>query len=119
VQLTPHFHLDEFRCPCCNDVILDAARALAKRLEPVREAYGPIFLLSSYRCQRHNYDEGGALFSQHLIGLAADINCPGDADRFSLLKALIDSGFTRIGIASRSIHADIGNQTGPVIWTYY
>jgi len=119
MQLTPHFHLDEFRCPCCNDVILEAAKALAARLEPVREAYGPIYILSGYRCPRQNVIAGGALFSQHLIGLAADIKCPGNPNRFSLLKALLDCGFTRLGIAERSIHADIGTPTGPIIWTYY
>jgi len=119
VQLTPHFHLDEFRCPCCNDVIQSAAQKLAEALEPVRELFGPFHITSGFRCPRHNSAEKGALFSQHLLGLAADIAVPGDAARFELITALLESGFKRLGIGRLIVHADIGSPTGPVIWTYY
>jgi uncharacterized protein YcbK (DUF882 family) len=117
-QLTPNFTLDEFRCPCCGDVIEVAARALAERLQPVRDNYGPINISSGYRCQKHNQIVGGRPFSQHLCGLAADIACSGDADRFQLISLLLDYNFKRIGIGKLIIHADIGTITGPVIWVY-
>lgn len=119
MQLTPHFHLDEFRCPCCNDVNQSAAQKLAEALEPVRELFGPFHITSGFRCPRHNSAEKGALFSQHLLGLAADIAVPGDAARFELITALLESGFKRLGIGRLIVHADIGSPTGPVIWTYY
>jgi zinc D-Ala-D-Ala carboxypeptidase len=118
-QLTPHFNLSEFRCPCCDDVIESAAFLLAARLEPVRLIFGPIIITSGYRCQRHNTAIGGRTFSQHLTGQAADILCTTDHARFILVKALLDWKFLRIGIAKDSIHTDLGTPTGPLIWTYY
>jgi len=118
IRLTDHFTLDEFRCPCCGDVIEAAARALAERLQPVRDNYGPIHIHSGYRCPRHNQVIGGRPFSQHLVGLAADIACDNDANRFELVTILLANNFKRIGIGRLIIHADISTITGPVIWVY-
>jgi len=119
VSLTEHFDLNEFRCPCCGDVIESAARALAEQLEPVRAEYGPILIWSGYRCPRHNAKVGGRLFSKHLTGQAADIAVSSDADRYSLLTELVKNGFRRLGIAARYIHADNADARPPMIWTYY
>jgi uncharacterized protein YcbK (DUF882 family) len=118
-QLTPHFRLSEFRCPCCGDVIEANARRLAEALEPIRLEYGPIHIYSGFRCPKHNYEVGGALFSQHLVGLAADIAITGDRDRFQLVSLLLKHGFRRLGIAAHYVHADIGTDQVDVIWTYY
>lgn len=118
-QLTPHFHLDEFRCPCCGDVIRNNALLLAQCLEPVREEYGPIRIKSGYRCPTQNQVVGGALMSQHMTGLAADITIDGDKDRFTLVKLLMKHGFRRLGIAKSVVHCDIGRDQVDVIWTYY
>jgi uncharacterized protein YcbK (DUF882 family) len=118
-QLTPHFNLSEFRCPCCNDAIETAAQKLAEALEPVRELYGPIRIRSGFRCPKQNQKIKGAIFSQHLLGLAADLAVRGDAARYELITALLECGFKRLGIAANTVHADIGTPTGPVIWTYY
>ena len=118
-QLTTNFRLSEFRCPCCNDVIRAAALRLAERLQPIRDQYGPIHIWSGFRCPKQNMRVKGATFSQHLVGLAADIVCSTDHDRFELVKLLLEHDFKRIGIAANYIHADIATHTGPVIWTYY
>jgi len=118
-RLTDHFALDEFRCPCCHDVNEAAARALATRLEEVRLEFGPMRIESGFRCPRQNEHVGGRPFSQHLVGLAADIQCTDDADRYRLMMLLLSLGFKRLGIGKTIIHADIGTITGPVIWTYY
>lgn len=117
-QLTLHFYLSEFRCPCCFDVIEAAALRVAQALEPVRAVFGPVQIQSGFRCAKHNAAVNGVTFSQHLVGLAADIAVDTDSDRFVLVKALLDFGFKRIGIAARHVHADIGAITGPVLWTY-
>jgi uncharacterized protein YcbK (DUF882 family) len=117
-QLTPHFSLSEFRCPCCNDVIAIAALLLAKRLEPVRAVFGPIRIQSGFRCAKHNQAVKGAQFSQHLAGLAADIAVDTDSDRYLLIATLIECKFRRIGIGAQFVHADIGPGS-PVLWTYY
>lgn len=117
-QLTPNFSLDEFRCRCCGQVNTPAAARLAIELQHVRDEYGPIRLISGFRCQRQNEKVGGKLFSQHLIGLAADIACDDDVSRRHLLMLLLAYQIPRIGIAKTYIHADIGTITGPLIWVY-
>ena len=118
IRLTDHFTLDEFRCPCCGQVNAAAATMLAKRLQPVRDVYGVMRIVSGFRCPKHNAAEGGKQFSQHLCGLAADIECTSDADRLELLSLLISNGFPRLGVGRSIIHADIGTITGPLLWVY-
>jgi uncharacterized protein YcbK (DUF882 family) len=118
MSLTTNFSLDEFRCRHCGDVNAANAHALAQRLQQVRDVYGPMKIVSGFRCQVHNELIGGKTFSQHLVGLAADLECDNDPDRYRLLKLLIDFHFPRIGIGAHIIHADIGTITGPLIWVY-
>lgn len=118
LQLTPNFSLDEFRCKCCNQVNTPAATMLATRLQLIRDVYGVMRIVSGFRCPKNNEAEGGKQFSQHLCGLAADIECLSDADRHQLIKLLLEFGFPRIGVGRHIIHADIGTITGPIIWVY-
>jgi hypothetical protein len=117
--LTPHFNLEEFKCPCCGQVNAAAALQLAKRLEPVRLETGPMIIDSGFRCPKHNAAVGGKTNSAHLIGLAADIQCTNDPHRFTLIKSLLEHGFLRLGVDENDIHADIAPRPGPCIWTYY
>lgn len=117
-QLTDHFRLSEFVCPCCGDVIQEAALELARRLEPVRLEIGAMHIVSGFRCRSHNDAVYGRLFSQHLVGLAADISCQDSMQRFDLVKALLKHDFRRVGIHPDFVHADISAITGPVIWLY-
>ena len=117
-QLTPNFSLDEFRCKCCNQVNTPAATMLANAVQPVRDEYGVMRIISGFRCPKQNEKVGGRQFSQHLIGLAMDIECVSDADRFELVTLLLKHGFKRLGIAGLFIHADIGTITGPTLWVY-
>lgn len=119
LQLTPHFNLSEFRCHCCGRVLEVQALELAQRLEPVRADFGPIVITSGYRCPHENERVSGRPGSQHLFGLAADIEVRNDSDRFALVRALLEHNFTRLGIGAGHVHADIGTPSNPVIWTYY
>ena len=50
-------------------------------LEAVRDRFGPVIVSSGHRCEKYNAQQGGGANSQHLVGRAADIVCPGaDAD---------------------------------------
>ena len=71
--LSPHFCVREFRCKDGSDpVFIDTA--LAELLERIRERFGkPVTITSAYRTPAHNAKAGGAKFSQHLYGRAADI----------------------------------------------
>ena len=46
-------------------------------LDPIREAWGePIVVSSGYRCKQLNALVGGAKYSHHILGCAADITAP-------------------------------------------
>ena len=70
--LSPHFCVREFRCKDGSDpVFIDTA--LAELLERIREHFGkPVTITSAYRTPAHNAKAGGAKFSQHMYGRAAD-----------------------------------------------
>lgn len=75
--LSPHFRVREFRCHDGSDpVFIDSA--LVELLEQLRAHFGkPVTITSAYRTPAHNAKAGGATFSQHLYGRAADIRVPG------------------------------------------
>lgn len=55
--------------------------------------------------------------SAHLVGLAVDLECHESVERYKIIKALMQVGFTRLGIYSGHIHVDC-DKTKPqeVIW---
>jgi len=55
--------------------------------------------------------------SAHLTGHAVDLACADSPSRFAMLKALLDTGFTRIGVYSAHLHCDTDSSKAPnVIW---
>jgi len=90
------------------------------RLDEARERAGiPFVINSAYRTPEHNAKIGGKPNSSHLRGLAVDISVTNSRQRFIILNALLDVGFTRIGIADTFIHVDLDNEKSKeVIWTY-
>lgn len=72
-DLSKHFNLAEFVCHCgCKSVFIHDE--LIDVLEGAREHFGsPIKITSGTRCKVHNMASGGAKNSQHLYGIAADI----------------------------------------------
>ena len=75
--LSPHFRVQEFRCKDGSDpVFVDTA--LVELLEQLRAHFGKaVTITSGYRTPAHNAKAGGARFSQHLYGRAADIRVQG------------------------------------------
>jgi len=119
VQLTPHFRLCEFLCPCCLKGEVIAAQHIAELLELVRPSVGPIVIRSGFRCKKQNTKVGGEANSYHLLGLAVDITVATDSGRYKLIRALLNHGWNRLGIGKNYVHADRGPTRRPVIWTYY
>lgn len=71
-----HFKKDEFKCKCCGVSIVDVE--LGDVLDDVRENFNaPTIITSGYRCAKHNKEVGGALNSQHMQGIASDIQVKG------------------------------------------
>jgi len=60
---------------------LDAAKALFEKVvQPVRDRFGPTVINSGYRGEELNEKVGGSPTSQHCLGQAVDIECPGVAN---------------------------------------
>ncbi len=58
-------------------------------LDPIREAWGePIVVSSGYRCKQLNALVGGAKYSHHILGCAADIIGGDRADHRKLFKMI-------------------------------
>lgn len=88
---------------------LDKARAIADV---------PFNITSGYRSKETNKRVGGVSTSSHLKGLAADISCKDSSTRQKIVNALIQAGFTRIGIADTFIHCDTDKNKQDAIWLY-
>lgn len=117
-QLAPNFYDDEFACNCgCGEKAVSPE--LVRRLQLLRQAVGvPIRVTSGVRCVAHNKAVGGAVNSQHLLGLAADITAPGVS-----LRDLYDHaellGFSGLGVApyGNYLHVDVREGT-KARWSY-
>ena len=76
-QLTPNFRVREFRCRDGSDPIF-VDDALVSILQKIREHFGKALIITSgYRTPGHNKACGGAAYSQHLYGRAADFKIAG------------------------------------------
>ena len=75
--LSPHFKVREFACSDGTDTVF-VSPALVEVLEKVRAHFGkPVTINSGYRTEAKNKAVGGAAYSQHKYGLAADITVSG------------------------------------------
>lgn len=88
ILLSPHFTVQELirseaairygidNVPSAE--VLENLRMLADRLERVRDVLGaPVRITSGYRSPELNARIKGSKTSKHMLGLAADIECPG------------------------------------------
>ena len=75
--LSPHFRVREFACRDGSDLVkIDTD--LVALLEQIRTAAGGAVVINSgYRTAFYNQKVGGARYSQHLLGRAADIAVEG------------------------------------------
>nr|DAW07892.1 MAG TPA: peptidase [Microviridae sp.] len=75
--ISEHFLVNEFRCKDGADPVCVDGR-LVSILELVRLKFGkPVVINSGYRTPSYNRKIGGAKFSQHMYGRAADIVVKG------------------------------------------
>jgi len=118
IKLTPHFTIDEMKCPCCGDDKID--KSSVNRLERARMYAGiPFHVNSAKRCEKHNLEAGGKKNSAHLTGNAFDIAVANSHQRYLMLNAMMKAGFHRIGIGKTFIHCDDSTKNPPeVSWLY-
>jgi zinc D-Ala-D-Ala carboxypeptidase len=114
-----YFTLDEFDSP---DVLGSGENMDVKFLELLdyarEEAMTSFKINSGYRTPERNAKVGGVANSSHIKGCAADISCTSSAKRLLIVQALINVGFTRIGIAGSFIHVDNDPDKNDAIWLY-
>ena len=76
-QLSANFRVREFRCRDGSDPIF-VDDELVVLLQQIREHFGKALTITSgYRTPGHNKSCGGAAYSQHLYGRAADFKIAG------------------------------------------
>ncbi len=100
-----HFKTKEFACKCCGQVKVD--KELLLKLETLRFYLGnePIIVTSGYRCPKHNKTVGGARYSQHMTGKAADIKIKG-CNSYAVGKMAKNLGFGFIKVYPGWVHVD-------------
>lgn len=115
-----YFGASEFtRCvPSCS--IEDMEQHFLDWLDSLRERCGfPLVLSSAYRTREHDISKGRSGNSAHTQGLAVDIRCYNNATRMRIVKAALDLGCRRIGIANTFVHVDVSTTLPQsVMWIY-
>ena len=93
-------------------------------LDCAREESGiPFKITSGFRTQAYNKDlikrgYQASPNSAHLKGCAADIACGNSAQRSIMVRALVNVGFTRIGVSKTFLHVDNDQAKSDAIWLY-
>lgn len=108
VALTTNFKVREFRCKDGSDVIF-IADDLPKILQKVREHFGKaVTINSAYRTPDYNKKVGGAQYSQHLYGNAADIVVAGITPQkvYDFLDILLGNT-GGLGLYKNFVHVDV------------
>lgn len=107
-KLSDNFRVYEFACQDGSDVVF-VAPALVTILQKVRTHFGKaVTINSAYRTATHNKKVGGAAYSQHLYGTAADIVVKGVAPK--TVAAYVETllpGKGGIGIYDTFTHVDV------------
>ena len=109
----------EFLCSCCGKE--DMQENFLRRLDAARLiAAVPFAITSGWRCASHNLTVGGVSEGAHTRGQACDIAVPDSARRYAQVSALLDAGFSRIGVynGTHHIHVDYDmSKPQGVMWT--
>ena len=91
--------------PSCS--LKDMNTKFMDRLDLARRLAGIPFVLNcAYRSTSWDKAHGRSGLSYHCLGRAADIRCNDSSYRFKIIYALLNAGFTSIGVYKRFIHVD-------------
>lgn len=107
-QLSTNFKVREFACKDGSDVIF-VAPELVKLLQKIRSHFrAAVTINSGYRTPGYNKKVGGATYSQHCYGTAADIQVKGvDPKRVAAYAETLMAGKGGIGIYPTFTHIDV------------
>lgn len=108
VKLSKNFTVKEFACSDGTDTVF-ISLALVNLLQKIRDHFGKAVIINSaYRTEAHNKSIGGATYSQHKYGLAADIhiNSVTPKEIAAYVETLLPSS-GGIGIYKSFVHIDV------------
>lgn len=108
VRLSKNFTVKEFACSDGTDTVF-ISLALVNLLQKIRDHFGKAVIINSaYRTEAHNKAIGGATYSQHKYGLAADIHINGVTPKeiAAYVETLMPSS-GGIGIYKSFVHVDV------------
>ena len=108
VKLSKNFTVKEFACFDGTDTVF-ISLALVNLLQKIRDHFGKAVIINSaYRTEAHNKAIGGATYSQHKYGLAADIHINGVTPKeiAAYVETLMPSS-GGIGIYKSFVHVDV------------
>lgn len=106
-----YFRRDEFHCKCgkCGGFPVEPDLGMVRIADAIRERLGvPVHVNSGVRCEAHNRAVGSTSGSQHLYGMACDLQKPKGivAARMAEIAEDIMGNTGGIGIYSWGIHID-------------
>lgn len=108
VKLSANFKVSEFACKDGSDTVF-ISPGLVTVLQKIRDHFGkPVIITSAYRNDAYNKKVGGADYSQHKYGMAADINISGvsPATIAKFVETIMpNSG--GVGIYNSFVHVDV------------
>jgi uncharacterized protein YcbK (DUF882 family) len=108
VRLSKNFTVKEFACSDGTDTVF-ISLALVNLLQKIRDHFDKAVIINSaYRTEAHNKSIGGATYSQHKYGLAADIHINGVTPKeiAAYVETLLPSS-GGIGIYKSFVHIDV------------
>jgi uncharacterized protein YcbK (DUF882 family) len=108
VRLSKNFTVKEFACSDGTDTVF-ISLALVNLLQKIRDHFDKAVIINSaYRTEAHNKSIGGATYSQHKYGLAADIHINGVTPKeiAAYVETLLPSS-GGIGIYKSFCHIDV------------
>lgn len=108
IRLSKNFTVKEFACSDGTDTVF-ISLALVNLLQKIRDHFGKAVIINSaYRTEAHNKAIGGATYSQHKYGLAADIHINGVTPKeiAAYVETLMPSS-GGIGIYKSFVHVDV------------
>ena len=119
----PNFTEYEMACPDCG--VSNISKHFMEKLQKARNIAGIPFRMSegsACRCIKHNEEVDGVSDSAHLSTeslkcQAGDIPIRNTREKFIVVTALLEAGFTRIGVYDTWIHADCSlHKDQKVMW---
>lgn len=115
-----YFTYDEFDSPDVPGSGHQMRQEFLDMLDEARHISGvPFRINSGMRSYDWNYKVGGSPDSSHLTGWAADISATTSNRRWLVIHALLQVGFTRIGVADTFVHVDCDpDKVANVMWLY-